>query len=189
MSSLQIRLAACWFPVTVFGDGKKLAIWFQGCSKRCKECISPEYQEHEGGTEIGVDELFSLFGNIKPDGLVVSGGEPFEQPEALLDLVDKYRKNYNDDILIYTGYTLEELKEADNQLFIEIIEKTAVIIDGKYLPSLNTGMGLAGSSNQKIHIRKFQEKYENAYGWERKMMCVFRKDNSVWMIGVPPLEL
>ena len=79
-------MAACWYPVTVIGPGKKLGIWFQGCNKKCEECISPEFQPYEGGQKIEITCLLERYHMEKPDVLVVSGGEPFDQPEALLDL-------------------------------------------------------------------------------------------------------
>ena len=188
MSASIIQMAACWYPVTVFGSGNKLGVWFQGCSRQCKECISPEYQPYGNGTAILVDELFSLLGGIVPDGLVVSGGEPFDQPDALFELVSIFNEKYNNDVLIYTGYTMEEMRGKPDPIYKKIIDMTAVLIDGTYIAALNSGSGLAGSSNQKIHIRKLHAKYKNAEKWERKMMCILREDQSIWMIGVPPLE-
>lgn len=90
MSNMVLQMAACWYPVTVFGPGKKLGIWFQGCNKKCEECISPEFQPYEGGQKIEITCLLERYHMEKPDGLVVSGGEPFDQPEALLDLVKEF---------------------------------------------------------------------------------------------------
>ena len=83
MKRLTLQLADYWYPATVFGKGNKLAIWFQGCSKKCLGCISPEYQSYNGGKKIIVDDLLDYFRDEKPEGLVISGGEPFDQPEAL----------------------------------------------------------------------------------------------------------
>ena len=169
MSNMVLQMATCWYPVTVFGPGKKLGIWFQGCNKKCEECISPEFQPYEGG-------------------LVVSGGEPFDQPEALLDLVKEFETRYGDDIIIYTGYRLAELQQKPNDVYREILRRTAVLIDGRYEPARNTGVGLAGSSNQKIHILKKHEIYEGADKWKRKIMCILKKNGDIWMVGVPPSE-
>lgn len=189
MSTSIIQMAACWYPVTVFGFGNKLGVWFQGCSRQCEECISPEYQPYEDGTAIPVGELLSMLGGIVPDGLVISGGEPFDQPDALFELVSTFNEKYSNNILIYTGYTMEEIIERPDPIYKKIIDMTAVLVDGVYIPALNSGSGLAGSSNQKIHIRKLHAKYKNAEKWERKMMCILRGDSSIWMIGVPPLEV
>lgn len=183
-----IQIAAVWYPVTVFGTGKKLGVWFQGCSKKCKECISPEYQEYGAGVDITVKQLLSLGNKINPEGLVVSGGEPFDQPEGLNQLVTAFSEKYNDNILVYTGFTIEELIKKNNPVIIDTLRKIAVLIDGAYIPEFNKGKGLAGSENQVIHVIKHSELYQDAGKWDRKLMCILKEDNTVWLIGVPPLE-
>lgn len=188
MKDISIRVAAVWYPVTVFGTGKKLGVWFQGCSKNCKECISPEYQEYDAGIGITVEHLLSLGKETTPEGLVISGGEPFDQPQALYKLVKTFIEKYNDNIIVYTGYTLEELIRKNDPVIVDTIRKIAVLIDGTYISELNTGKGLAGSKNQLIHVMKHHELYRDAEMWDRQLMCILREDNTVWMIGVPPLE-
>jgi anaerobic ribonucleoside-triphosphate reductase activating protein len=43
------------------------------------------------------------------DGITISGGEPFEQPEALIALLSALRKRTSIDILVYSGYPIESL--------------------------------------------------------------------------------
>lgn len=188
MTGNYIQIAAAWYPVTVFGAGKKLGVWFQGCSKNCKDCISPEYQEYGAGTKATVEQLLSFGKETCPDGLVISGGEPFEQPEELNRLVTTFVEKYNDNILVYTGFTLEELIRKKDPVITDTLRKIAVLIDGTYIPELNKGQGLAGSENQIIHVMKHQELYQDAEKWDRQLMCILKEDNTVWMIGVPPLE-
>lgn len=65
-----------------------------------------------GGTTYAAGEIVnSIRDKQEIDGLTISGGEPFEQPEGLLKLVMAYKEKFNDDILIFTGYTLDELHE------------------------------------------------------------------------------
>lgn len=188
MKKIVLNMAACWYPVTVFGPGKKLGVWFQGCSKRCLDCISPEYQDYGAGYEVEIDDLFLSLQDTIPDGLVVSGGEPFDQPHALWRLVSLFSDKFNDDILIYTGYTLEEIEQKMDPVYQRIIKQAAVIIDGPYDSRKNPGKGLAGSSNQIIHInQRYYDKYKDSNTWERKIMCVQSADDILWMIGVPPL--
>ena len=187
MKSTKIRLADYWYPVTVFGPGKKLGVWMQGCSQKCKECISPEYQSYDGGTSITIEKLMQSVAAVHPEGLVISGGEPFNQPEALWSLVKVFNDTYGDDIIVYTGYTSDTLMKKENPLYKKIISSIAVLIDGEYIPELNTGTGLAGSSNQNIHIYRHHDIYRHAECWERQVMCVLKKDGTLWMIGVPPV--
>ena len=68
----------------VDGPGLRYAVFVQGCSHHCPGCHNPESQPAEGGTET---TLAALLADIRANGLVhdvtLSGGEPFEQPEAL----------------------------------------------------------------------------------------------------------
>lgn len=189
MKEHSLRIGAFWYPVTVFGDGNKLGVWFQGCNKHCKECISPEFQPFNAGKELLPSTILNKFIDEIPDGLVISGGEPFEQPEALLDLVEEFTKKFGNDIIIYTGYTIDELENKSEPVFRKIINLTAVLIDGEYDPLKNTGIGLAGSANQNIIIRKNHDRYLNADKWKRNIMCVLNTNGRLWLIGVPPLEI
>ncbi len=90
----------------------------------------------------------------KIDGFTITGGEPFAQPGQLLNLL-KHICLISRDILIYTGYTLNELKELPNNYNIaEILDMAAVLIDGPFISGLNDGKPLRGSSNQTIHMLK-----------------------------------
>ena len=84
------------------------------------------------------------------DGFTISGGEPFLNPKALEALVRQLAE-INDDILIYTGYTLDELKQLSMIEVDNILNICAVLIDGPYIADLNNNCGLRGSSNQCVH--------------------------------------
>lgn len=182
----KITIGFVWYPVTALGYGKRLGVWFQGCSKQCENCISPEFQKLEDGTSCTAEEIIHVLdGRQNIDGLTISGGEPFDQPEALLELVMAYKEKFNDDILIFTGYTLDELHEKNSSVIEEILHHIAVLIDGRYVEDKNNGTGLRGSVNQKIHIWKHHERYHHAEKWDRTMQCIFM-NNRLRMIGIPP---
>ena len=86
------------------------------------------------------------------DGLTVSGGDPFEQPKALHRLLSLVRDGFSD-ILVYTGYTLEEIRKGiSGAEGINALTLIDVLIDGKYVEELNQpDVLLRGSANQVIH--------------------------------------
>ena len=181
----DLRLGAVWYPVTTLGYGKRLGVWFQGCHKRCEGCISPEFQDPDGGRMLSISALDALLcSSGQADGLTVSGGEPFDQPEGLLKLVRWFSENYGDDILIFTGYTLEELREKNSPKINEILERISVLVDGEYAESLYTEIGMRGSSNQRIHVWKNKDRYQDIYTMKRTLQCVLQGER-VWMIGIP----
>lgn len=154
------------FPVETLGPGNRLVIWTRGCSKHCIGCANPELWSTKNARNYSIEDIFKIIKNIYSktpfDGITISGGDPLEQKEDLLALVEMV-SDITDDILVYTGYELEELKEI---LSCDELEKlysnVSVLIDGTYKEELNTPeIVLRGSSNQNIYF--FKEKYKNIY--------------------------
>lgn len=183
----RLVLERIYYPVLTLGYGKRIGVWVRGCTKNCPECISPRLQIVEGdGIEVSqITGQMPL--DIRVDGLTISGGEPFDQPEGVAELVRWFEKSYGRDILVFTGYTLDELENRDDIYTKDILNRIAVLVDGQYIASLNDGRGLRGSANQHIIVRSFKERYQNAEQWERKVQFVGRGDN-LFQIGIPPLE-
>ena len=143
-------------PVHSLGPGDRVCIWTQGCSKRCKGCISPELQAfigNETDESILSEVIIQVAQKNGCKGITISGGDPFEQPQALLKLL-KLLRNEFDDILVYTGFELSDIQSGilggEAKKCLEYLD---VLIDGKYIDELNfKNCVLKGSSNQKIHF-------------------------------------
>ena len=148
--------------------------------------MSPELRDKSAGNEVECEKIISAIGAIKGsvDGFTVSGGEPFDQAEQLSRLVELLSEEYTDDIIIYTGYTLEELEKRQCPHTRNIINKVAVIVDGRYTESLNDGKGLRGSSNQRIHIFRSKERYEYMNTCERELQVFNYRDSSSLIVGL-----
>lgn len=101
-------------PVTTLGPGTRIALWSVGCSKRCRGCANPELWRADLSKRIDDDRLASAIEAMaRKSGVrrvTFSGGDPFEQPESLARVLGLIRPHF-DDILVYTGYTLDELVE------------------------------------------------------------------------------
>ena len=143
-------------PVHSLGPGERVCLWTQGCKKKCIGCISPELQSPKG-TNISNSDLAQLIIKVAKkcdcSGLTVSGGDPFEQPEDLLELLRLTRDTFSD-IMVYTGYTLVEIMDGYAGDFgKECLKYIDVLIDGRYEKVLNfPECVLRGSSNQIIHF-------------------------------------
>lgn len=143
-------------PVHSLGPGERVCIWTQGCSKRCKGCISPELQPFSG-KEIDESVLANIIIQVARNngckGITLSGGDPFEQPQALLKLLMLLRENF-DDILVYTGFELTDIQsELMGTAAKKCLDYLDVLIDGRYIDELNfQDCALRGSTNQKIHF-------------------------------------
>lgn len=178
--------------VDTLGPGIRYAIWFQGCERRCKGCMAPESRPMEAGTLMDTSELAKeICKHEDIEGITVSGGEPFLQPEALCDLLREVKSNSALGTIIYTGYTLEELKKLGNTCINEVIESLAdIIIDGEYIDELNDGGRLKGSSNQKVHF--LSERYvpnKDIYDGTGRKAVVFGDENGLLMVGIPEKKM
>lgn len=149
-----MNVARVLFPVKVLGPGNRVGIWLCGCHRGCKGCSNPELWEKKEEYEITIPQLLELIRRINKehviDGFTISGGEPMNQTNELSILVDELKK-ISMDILIYSGYQIEELVNRDLQTQ-HVLDTIAVLIDGAYVEEKNDGSILRGSSNQRIHV-------------------------------------
>ena len=80
------------------------------------------------------------------DGFTISGGEPFDQPDALHALLKELRRLHSGDVLVYSGHPIEALPL---KRFAGLID--ALISDPLSLSSPQT-LPLRGSDNQRLHL-------------------------------------
>ena len=150
-----MNIARILYPVEVLGPGKRLAIWTAGCPHHCRGCSNPELWSGSQKYEISIEQLERAIREIvltsqnPVDGITVTGGDPFYQAEELPELLTMLRK-ISDDILVYTGYRYEELKQQNNPGTEKSLSLIDVLIDGPYIESMNDGSPMRGSGNQKI---------------------------------------
>jgi len=69
------------------GPGNRSVIFFQGCPFHCYGCFNEHLQPVEEKQLISPEDLLmEISENNRIEGITVSGGEPFLQPEALFEL-------------------------------------------------------------------------------------------------------
>lgn len=175
-------IARILYPVEVLGPGKRIGIWFSGCSHGCVGCSNPELWQQQEKNKISIDDVLSLIHQISDtnpvDGFTITGGDPMEQSEELQHLL-KMLKPISDDILVYTGFEIEELTEKQ-------LENISVLIDGKYVEELNDNSLLRGSSNQRIHILEESQKnkYEIYLNTETNKIQNFTTNDGIVSVGI-----
>lgn len=190
--NLVMRLNKAHYPVTVLGHGRRAGIWFQGCSIRCRGCVSQDTWEAAGGSAIAVDDLLAWIkakAETGLDGVTFSGGEPFDQPRilhALLDGLCQWRKHAKRhfDLLCYSGYPLTTLQQRHAGL----LEKLDALIPEPYADALPQGGLWRGSANQPlVPLSPLGEaRYLNNREAEaEKTMQAAVENGRIWMIGIP----
>ena len=135
------------------GPGRRFAIWVQGCPLRCAECCNPELLGFSGGTEHDTAELAKRIAATPGiEGVTFLGGEPLSQPAAVLDLARRVRE-HGLSIMVFTGFTLDELRARERQDIDELLEHTDLLVDGRYeRDQPDSERRWIGSRNQVMHF-------------------------------------
>lgn len=178
--------------VSTLGPGKRYAIWVQGCPHNCKGCIAKDSHSFtQGGKYVSTDIVLDEIDEVRDilTGITISGGEPFMQAEGLCEVL-RGAVARNLDVICYTGYQYEELRESKNPYIREMLTYIDILIDGKYVEELNSGSYLRGSDNQRIiHLKNSYKKYEKMMNSLKNRNVEFKiKDRKMFIAGIPPLD-
>ncbi len=151
MDSALLNIHAILPRSRVNGPGVRLVVFFQGCKRGCKGCFNPDTHAFEEKDLLPAASLLEE-GRIAPDveGITVSGGEPFLQPRGLRDLLASARA-LGLSTLVYTGFTLEELRAGPSEaVCLDFID---LLVDGPYMAESPEEKPLPrGSTNQRFHF-------------------------------------
>ena len=185
---MEIRISRLHYPVTTLGPGRRIGIWLQGCSIHCPGCISADTWT----TNAGMTLLDNVLAHLAPwltaaEGITISGGEPFDQPEALIALLAALRARTPVDILVYSGYPAARLAA--------LLVKTDGLIDALIADPFDIDAAhtrpLRGSDNQRLHLltplgqARFAQ-YERALSDQDKALdAMFDEQGGVWFAGIP----
>lgn len=192
----RLLLSRLHHPVDNLGYGTRAVIWFQGCTVHCPGCISVDTWRRDPETECEVDDVLAWVDGLDEDaldGLTISGGEPSDQPDALLALLTGLAERFNSrtpevDVLLYTGRDLEELHERAPG----VLDLLDVVVAGSFISTQAGSHALRGSANQTVTTTSAlgASRYPTAdlelqYGEQRSMMALHVDDSSIWMVGIP----
>ena len=191
---MKIQLNKAHYPVTALGPGRRIGIWTQGCSIHCPGCVSLDTWKPDRSKAMAVDDLLAWCRRVSagaPEGITISGGEPFDQPQPLAYLLrglDRWRQSLAQpfDILCYSGYRLEKLRK-DHAALLERID--ALICD-PYVDGLATERWWRGSDNQRmVALSALGEaryaSYVDAPVDVPKRFQVVADGKRLWFVGIP----
>lgn len=132
------------------GEGLRTAIFFSGCDFHCKGCFNYKLQNPNYGEEYTETKEQEIFNSINEhiSGISILGGEPLSQYNlnTVTKLCVNFKENFpNKTIWLWTGYTLEDIKE------LSILKYIDVLIDGQFKQDeYEYGLLWRGSRNQRI---------------------------------------
>ncbi|WP_433876236.1 4Fe-4S single cluster domain-containing protein [Sinomonas atrocyanea] len=143
-----IRVSRILHATTAEGPGLRTAVWFQGCSIRCKGCINPHLFSELGGFDMDPEKVVGEAVSHGVEGLTFLGGEPFDQAAAAGNLA-RLAQQAGLGVVCFSGYQHEDLAvrpDAD-----ELLKCTDLLVDGPYRADEPEAIrALVGSTNQRF---------------------------------------
>lgn len=138
------------------GPGRRMAIWVQGCPLRCRGCCNPEFLADVPRTlRDPVDVIADLqrfHAAHQLEGISLLGGEPTRQAAGLA-VVAEAAQALGLSVMVYSGFTLEQLRAQRDAQVDRLLAATDVLVDGPYDDTQRTtNRRFIGSANQTLHV-------------------------------------
>ncbi len=149
---MELRISGTVNDSIVDGPGFRFAIFTQGCPHACPGCHNPQTHSMSGGELVDTQQLAdAMKANPLLKGVTLTGGEPFVQPQPLIEIARWCHAN-GLDVWAYSGYTYEALESgAAGSDARELLTHCDVLVDGPFVESLKTmSTKWRGSSNQRV---------------------------------------
>lgn len=133
------------------GLGVRVSLFVSGCRNHCHGCFQPETWDFNYGRPFTEETEKEIIEALRPwwiQGLTLLGGDPMEpeNQQALLPFLQRVKRELPEkDVWLYTGYRLEEVRDAP------ILALVDVLVDGPFLlEEKDAGLAFRGSRNQRI---------------------------------------
>jgi anaerobic ribonucleoside-triphosphate reductase activating protein len=163
------------------GPGRRFAVWLQGCPLRCPGCCNPQMLPFEGGEEILVssliDQALTAAERLGIEGITLLGGEPTAQAGGAVELSREVR-SAGLSVMVFSGFTLEELRESGDPSVLELLAQTDLLVDGPYRKEEPESLRRwIGSSNQRVHALTDRYRLDDPC-WQRPNTLEIRLNGS-----------
>lgn len=111
-----------------------MTIIYPSCTWKCgMDYCQNSPLSHEAIIELNIDDIVKRYiSNPITEAIVMQGLEPFDSWNDLYKLIIALREYTNDDVVIYTGYNKDEIKEKLKDLKKY---KNIIIKFGRYIPN------------------------------------------------------
>jgi Pyruvate-formate lyase-activating enzyme len=171
------------------GPGKRFALWVQGCNRRCPGCCNPEMQPIIRAHIVEAKDIIPLMEHSAREygieGISLIGGEPVLQAEGLAE-ISRWAKSEGLSVLLFTGFTLEELRQKDDPHVNELLTAVDILVDGPYMRELpDEKRDWVGSVNQRVHFLTDRYAPGNEYAAQQHQMELLVSDNQIMFNGWP----
>lgn len=150
-----MRIAGIVPESIVDGPGMRYVIFVQGCPHACPGCHNPATHDPNGGIERSADDIAAELRAAAADdplldGVTFSGGEPMAQARELLTVAAAV-KDAGLSLWVYTGWTIDEIRERNDEHELALVRAADVLVDGKFVAAERTlEQRFVGSRNQRV---------------------------------------
>ena len=183
--SLSLRVGFRLERSEIYGPGIRSVIWVQGCTLACKGCWNTQYWSPQGGIEVEVSQILAELDALKGiEGITLLGGEPLQQAEATLALIEGCKQR-GLSIFLYTGYDPSEFDDTMQACF----DASDIAVTGRYVQELrDTTLRWRGSRNQQVHF--ISDFYDASVLQEQtEVECHILPSGEIRMVGYAEPEL
>ena len=169
------------------GPGVRFAIWVQGCPLRCPGCCNPEQLAFVPRDAVSPDALAERALRAGVEGVSVLGGEPFAQAAALARFTQRVSA-HGLSVMVYSGYTLEELRAWSDEGVSALLATTDLLVDGRYeATQRTTARRWIGSTNQRLHFLTARYAPDEACFHGRNTVEIHLREGELVLNGWPAL--
>lgn len=132
---------------TVDGPGFRTSIYLAGCSHSCPGCHNPQSWCPTAGRTMTLSEIMAIVEEEDFD-VTLTGGDPLFYPEKAVKLA-KAITDAGYKVWLYTGYTLEEIRNSEKMS--PVLEYVDSLVDGPFKQDeYDSDLLFRGSKNQRI---------------------------------------
>ena len=187
----------------VNGPGLRTVVYFQGCTLGCRFCWNKEthaFSGDERGVADVTDSVVSAHRECPLNGVTFSGGEPMQQADALLALMESLRDRLPGlSFGVYSGYSEPELASGRYWCRCDLTQREKedtlrrikshldFAVLGRYLAGNPSALALRTSTNQKLML--FSDRYREEEFIEQEVEVHLDAQGTVQMTGFPTAGL
>ena len=186
------------------GPGLRTVVFFQGCSIHCVGCWNPNSHHFHGGeikVEAVVQNVLRARQEHTLEGVTFSGGEPMQQADSLLGLMNSLRRKAPElSFGMFSGYAEHELDQGQywiwgdgsseqhrKRLWQDIRASLDFAILGRFNQAQPSTLPLRTSGNQVLRL--FNDRYSLGYFSEQLTEVSIKEGGRVEVTGFPTLGL
>ncbi|WP_281221851.1 4Fe-4S single cluster domain-containing protein [Photobacterium sanguinicancri] len=172
-------------PAThIYGPGRRFAVWLQGCSLACKGCWNEQMWSFKTNELLDRKTLLAkILAEQDIEGITLLGGEPLDQAENTVWLIQETKRLSSLTVMLYTGYTKPEIEQK--KLWSTIEDSVDLLVSGRYQEQhRNTNNQWYGSENQKLIYPK-KSSIEQRSKLLNEVEIIIEETGEVRVLGYP----